>query len=124
MKIWLLVLFLSEAVYAHHAFDAEFDVKAPVKLRGKVTKVELINPHSWIHLRVGKQDWMIECGSPNMLFRAGLKKDFLKAGTEILVQGFQSRDKDCKPACKANGRDVTFVDGKRIFLGSQGPQGS
>jgi hypothetical protein len=106
---------------AHHAFSAEFDAKKPVKLQGKVTKVELINPHSWIHLDVvgedGKvQNWMVEGGSPNSLVRRGLTKDSIPVGTEILVDGYQAKD----GTYKANGRDVTFADGRKVFLGSSG----
>ena len=110
---------------AHHAFTAEFDGMAPVLLRGKVTKVEWINPHAWVHMEVvtpGKpdQEWMVEGGTPNTLLRAGIDRNSLKPGTEIVVRGYQSKDKACLPACKANGRDVTFPDGKKLFMGSSG----
>jgi Family of unknown function (DUF6152) len=106
---------------AHHAFSAEFDADKPVKLKGKVTKVELINPHSWIHLDVvgadGKvQNWMVEGGSPNALVRRGITKDSLPVGTDISVDGYQAKD----GTYKANGRDVTFTDGRKLFLGSSG----
>jgi hypothetical protein len=110
---------------AHHAFAAEFDASVPVLLRGQVTKVEWINPHTWIHMHVagsdGKsQDWMIEGGTPNTLLRTGVTRETLKPGTEIVVHGYQSKDKLCAPACKANGRDVTFADGRKLFMGSSG----
>jgi hypothetical protein len=110
---------------AHHAFAAEFDAKAPVLLRGKVTKVEWINPHAWIHMSVlasGKpaQEWMVEGGTPNTLLRAGIDRNSLKPGSEIVVRGYQSKDRLCLPACKANGRDVTFPDGRKLFMGSSG----
>ena len=110
---------------AHHAFAAEFDGKAPVLLRGKVTKVEWINPHAWVHLdHVGANGqvvkWMVEGGTPNTLLRSGINKNSLKAGTEIVVRGYQSKDKACTPICKANGRDVTFPDGRKLFMGSSG----
>jgi hypothetical protein len=109
---------------AHHAFAAEFDGKAPVLLRGKVTKVEWINPHAWVHVNVvspsGAQEWMVEGGTPNTLLRAGIDRNTLKAGTEIVVRGYQSKDKACTPICKANGRDVTFPDGRKLFMGSSG----
>ncbi len=109
---------------AHHAFTAEFDAKKPVKLRGTVAKVELINPHSWIHIDVKNPDgsmtrWMIEGGTPNTLLRRGFTKNSLPAGTEILVDGYQAKD----GTNRANGRDLTFPDGKKIFLGSSGPEG-
>jgi hypothetical protein len=116
----LLIATLAVApLAAHHAFSAEFDADKPVKLKGKVTKVELINPHSWIHLDVvgadGKvQNWMVEGGSPNALVRRGISKDSLPIGTEISVDGYQAKD----GTNKANGRDVTFADGRKLFLGS------
>ena len=111
-------------VLAHHAFTAEFDAKKPLKLRGTVAKVELINPHSWIHIDVKNSDgtttrWMIEGGTPNTLLRRGFTKNSLPAGTEILVDGYQAKD----GSNRANGRDLTFPDGKKIFLGSSGPEG-
>lgn len=110
---------------AHHAFAAEFDGKAPVLLRGKVTKVEWINPHAWVHLAAvmpngATQEWMVEGGTPNTLLRAGIDRNSLKPGTEIVVRGYQSKDKACTPVCKANGRDVTFPDGRKLFMGSSG----
>src|ERR1043165_870993 len=113
------------AALAHHAFAAEFDGKAPVLLRGKVTRVEWINPHAWVHINVVGADgtageWMVEGGTPNTLLRSGIDRNSLKAGQEIIVRGYQSKDKLCKPACKANGRDVTFPDGKKLFMGSSG----
>jgi uncharacterized protein DUF6152 len=113
------------AAWAHHAFAAEFDGKAPVLLRGKVTRVEWINPHAWVHVNVAAADgamteWMVEGGTPNTLLRAGIDRNSLKPGQEIIVRGYQSKDKLCKPACKANGRDVTFPDGRKLFMGSSG----
>lgn len=113
------------AAWAHHAFAAEFDGKSPVLLRGKVTRVEWINPHAWVHIAaVGPSGattaWMVEGGTPNTLLRSGIDRNSLKPGTEIIVRGYQSKDKLCRPACKANGRDVTFPDGKKLFMGSSG----
>jgi hypothetical protein len=110
------------AAWAHHAFAAEFDGKSPVLLRGKVTRVEWINPHAWVHIKDNTtgQDWMVEGGTPNTLLRSGIDRNSLKPGTEIIVRGYQSKDKLCRPACKANGRDVTFPDGKKLFMGSSG----
>jgi hypothetical protein len=113
------------AALAHHAFAAEFDGKAPVLLRGKVTRIEWINPHAWVHINVvapdGKETaWMVEGGTPNTLLRAGIDRNTLKSGQEIIVRGYQSKDRLCRPACKANGRDVTFPDGRKLFMGSSG----
>ena len=121
IKILPAIMIAIAPLAAHHAFSAEFDASKPVKLSGKVTKVEFINPHSWIHLDViaadGKvQSWMVEGGSPNALVRRGITKDALPIGTDIQVDGYQAKD----GTYKANGRDVTFADGKKLFLGSSG----
>ncbi len=121
----LLGLLLPARMESHHSFAAEFDASAPVLLKGKVTRIEWINPHAWIHLDVPQPDgrvvaWMVEGGTPNTLLRAGIDKNTLAIGSEIVVRGYQSKDKACKPACKANGRDVTFPDGRKIFMGSSG----
>jgi hypothetical protein len=123
--IALVGLCSPEAARAHHSFAAEFDANAPVLLRGKVTKVEWINPHAWIHLDVMDADgkvvsWMVEGGTPNTLLRAGINKNTVAIGTEIVVRGYQSKDKACRPACKANGRDLAFPDGRKLFMGSSG----
>jgi Family of unknown function (DUF6152) len=105
--------------WAHHSFAAEFDVTKPVKLAGTVTKMEWINPHSWIHMDVKNPDgtvtdWMIEGGSPNSLLRRGFTKSSLPPGTEIVVEGYQAKD----GANRANGRDLTFPDGRKLFIGT------
>ena len=117
----LVVTAAAVPVIAHHSFAAEFDAKKPVKLRGTVTKMEWINPHSWIHIDVKTPDgkvekWMVEGGAPNALLRRGWNKNSLVAGTEIFVEGFQAKD----GALRANGRDITFPDGKKLFVGSSG----
>lgn len=110
---------------AHHAFSAEFDADAPISVRGHITKVEWINPHAWIHLAVEQADgstieWMIEGGTPNTLVRAGVDRNSLPVGTEVRVRGYQSKDRSCVPSCKANGRDIVFADGRKVFVGSSG----
>ena len=101
---------LSWKAWSHHAFAAEFDSDAPVTLKGKVTKIEWINPHTWIHVAARQEDgstvaWMVEGGTPNTLLRAGVNRNTLPIGSEIIVRGYQSKDASCQPACKANGRD-------------------
>ncbi len=120
-----LTVSASWQAWSHHAFSAEFDKEAPVTLRGKVTKIEWINPHTWIHVAAEQEDgstvaWMVEGGTPNTLLRAGVNKNSLPIGSEIVVRGYQSKDAACRPACKANGRDLAFADGRRIFMGSSG----
>ena len=133
----VVLLNIYSNAYAHHAFAAEFDANSPVKLVGQVVKVEWINPHAWIHINIngeksdiGKsresselestQIWMIEGGTPNTLIRAGINKNTIQPGTEVIVRGFQAKDKRCRPACKANGRDITLMNGAKLFMGSSG----
>ncbi len=123
--LMLPVVITSWRALAHHAFSAEFDKDAPVTLEGKVTRVEWINPHAWIHLAALQADgstraWMVEGGTPNTLLRAGVNRHSLPIGSEIRVRGYQAKDKRCNPACKANGRDITLANGQRAFMGSSG----
>src|ERR1700686_1242767 len=118
------VLITMVSLLAHHAFTAEFDTKKPVKLRGTIAKIELVNPHSWIYIDVKNEDgtmaqWMLEAGSPNVLVRRGFSKNALPKGTEVIFEGFQAKD----GSNRANGRDITFPDGKKLFIGSTGSEG-
>jgi hypothetical protein len=125
-KLWIAVVAAALAaatgpLLAHHAFSAEFDATAPVTLRGPITKVEWINPHAWIHMEVkaasGKSEaWMVEGGTPNTLQRGGVTRESLKVGTIIVVSGYQAKD----GRLRANGRDITYPDGRTLFMGSSG----
>lgn len=110
---------------AHHAFAAEFDAAKPIKVRGTVVKWELTNPHSWIHIDVKGVDgkvavWMIEGASPNNLYRLGLSKESLPAGSEITVEGYQAKD----GSTRAVGRNIVFTDGRKFFLGLTEAEGA
>lgn len=114
-------LLFTVPVWAHHAFASEFDAKRPVKLTGTVTKMEWVNPHAWMHIDVKQpngvvEKWMIETGTPNTLLRRGLTKNSLLPGTEVVVDGYQSKD----GSLRANGRDVTLPNGQTLFLGTPG----
>lgn len=109
-------------VSAHHAFATEFDVNRPVELKGKVTKVELINPHSWIHIEVvgangQAETWMIEGGSPNALVRRGITKNSIPVGSELVIRGYGTRD----GSNKAVGREINFADGRALFFDGSRP---
>jgi len=115
------LLLAAVPLVAHHSFAAEYDAQKAVKFTGTVTTMEWINPHAWIHMDVKKPDgkvesWMIEAGAPNALLRRGFTKASLPVGTVITVEGYQAKD----GANRANGRDITYQDGKKLFVGSSG----
>jgi hypothetical protein len=126
------LLLTTAPVWGHHAFGGEFDPNKPVLLKGKVVKLEWVNPHAWIHVEIQKADgaqpcqftpnakcdeWMVEGGTPNTLLRRGITRDSLTVGTELVIDGYQARDHSL---LRANGRNVTYPDGKKLFLGSSG----
>jgi hypothetical protein len=116
------VLAIGSPVMAHHSANAEFDTQKVITITGTLTKVENVNPHGWWSVDVKEADGkvtrcMVEGGSPNALFRRGVTKDALPQGTEISVDGYQAKD----GSNRANGRDITFADGKKLFVGGSNP---
>lgn len=125
LRLFTIVLAISFAVsvpvLAHHAFSSEFDANKPVKIKGTVSRVEWINPHTWIHVDVKESDgkvtkWMVEGGSPNALIKRGVTAQLLKVGMEVVVDGYQAKD----GSTRANGRDITLADGKKLSVSSPG----
>ena len=119
------LMLLHTQTNGHHAFSSEFDIDRPIRLRGTITRMEWVNPHTWLHITAAiedgtTQEWMLEGGTPNTLLRAGLTQQILLPGTEILVRGYQSKDPDCIPKARGSVRDITFADGSNIFMGSSG----
>jgi hypothetical protein len=122
--VFVALLFLTgspASLRAHHAFAAEFDANKEVTFKGTVTKMEWVNPHVWIHMSVKRpngstENWAVEGGTPSVLFRRGFTKQSLAVGTEIVMDGYQAKD----GTKRANGRDLTFSDGRKLFLGSSG----
>ena len=132
--LWIgaVAMLVGAPVVAHHAFGAEFDRDAPIRIEGRVTRLEWVNPHTWVHIAVtemviggqavtppdpAQEVWAVEGGTPNTLLRRGLRRECLAIGTEVIVDGYQTKDHSLK---RANGRDITFADGSKIFLGSSG----
>ena len=112
------------SIWAHHSFSAEFDREKPIHFVGTLTKMELVNPHAWFHVDVKGPDgkvssWMIEAGTPNVLFRRGVTKASVPIGAEVTIDGFAAKD----GSSKASGRDITLPDGKKLFIGAETPDG-
>jgi hypothetical protein len=115
------LMLASRTGWAHHAFSAEFDANHPVQFKGTLTKMEWTNPHVWLHIDVKNADgtvtnWAFEAGTPNNLFRRGFTKASMQPGLEVAVDGYQSKD----GSHRANGRNLTFPDGRMLFIGSEG----
>src|SRR6185295_18786530 len=119
------LLFVSTVpAWAHHSFASEYDADKPAKIQGTVKKVEWINPHSWITIDVKAangtvETWEIEAGAPNAMFRRGFNKDSLPLGTEIVVNGYLAKN----GLRRLNGRDLTFPDGRKLFMATSNPFG-
>jgi hypothetical protein len=112
---------MAVSLSAHHAFAAEFDANKPLQMKGTVTKMEWLNPHVWLHMDVKQPDgtvenWAFEAGTPNVLFRRGFTRKSLLPGTVVVIDGYRAKD----GSRRANGRDLTFEDGKKLFMGSSG----
>ena len=115
------LLGVGTTAHAHHAFAAEFDANRPVRLKGVLTRIEWTNPHAWFHVEVTKPDgtvetWQVEAGSPNALFRRGITRDTMKVDVEVVVEGYQAKN----GTLRANGRDISLLDGRNFFMGSAG----
>ena len=124
-SVAVAALALAPAASAHHAFSAEFDADLPIRVQGKIVQVDWINPHAWVHVEHENEDgttqvWMLEAGTPNTLLRRGMTRKLLQPGMEVVVRGYQSKDRICEPICAGSGRDITFPDGRKFFMGSSG----
>ena len=122
--IAILAALAVPSAFAHHSFAAEYDGTKPVTLKGKVARFEWVNPHSWVYLDVADDkgnvvNWACETAPPNMLYRQGWRKDSLKTGDEIVIEGFLAKD----GTHTMNARSVQTPDGRQFFTGASGDGG-
>jgi hypothetical protein len=120
-SVLAITLLAAAPLVAHHAFSAEFDANKQLLLKGSVAKMEWINPHAWLHVDVKEDDgkvtrWAIELGPPNALIKRGWNQTSVPIGLQVSIVGYQAKD----GAKRANGRDITLPDGKKLFAGSPG----
>jgi hypothetical protein len=118
----VILLATALPLLAQHSFSAEFDASQTVTLEGKVIKLEMVNPHSWLHFDVTKPDgtvehWMSEGGSPSVLLRLGWNRDTLPPGTKIKITGARAKD----GSLRLNTRTIEFADGKKLSMGGSNP---
>jgi hypothetical protein len=107
------------AAIAHHSFAAEYDASQPITLHGRVVRLELVNPHSWLDVEVKDADgkavrWTVEMGAPNMLVRRGVNETSLPIGETVTVDGYRAKD----GSTHVSGRQIRLPDGRVLFAGS------
>ncbi len=115
------LLLATSGAHAHHSFAAEYDAQKPIELKGEVLRIDFVNPHGWLYMRVKERNgkavtWNVEMGSPNSLIRRGFNKNTIPSGTQVVVNGYRAKD----GSRTVNGTNVTLPDGRRLFTGSPG----
>jgi hypothetical protein len=126
-RLWLVlvsavILLAGVPAYAHHAFAAEYDGHQRTTISGTLTGFDWFNPHAWLHIDVkdadGKvENWLVEFGSPNALYRRGFRKTDFPVGTEVVVEGYRAKN----GSNNLNARSVKLPDGRNLFAGSSSP---